>query len=272
MKLCTLLFILISIEVSAQGNQQLTPIEMSQMRNSLDNMEINKQQQQQSASTVPSTQPAPPLNTNLPPAGSPPNNNVPGNQNNQATSNPPVGSPSPNPPGNPNNPNPQNNPNGQNNPSDPNQNPQNMPPNAGQGANLNTIPNPPPLSPEQDKAQKELMAKANVRNKSPFMIPTELFLRIKRALGEKASNSGQVDTSIEVRRRWPVKDYNLVGVIWRVKNPKAMISDREGRVHIFKLKDYIANAEGYISEINNGEVIIVERGAEIKLELKSGKK
>lgn len=273
MKLGVLLILLISLELAAQSGATLTPAEMNQMRNSLDNMDISKQQQAPpvpqgqapAAAPMPSNQPPPPAVTDTSqPVAAP---NPPLNPNNPGGNIPPVNFPGNQAPVNVNgNPPPVN-------PVDPNQNPQNMPPSA--GPNVNAIPNPPQLSPEQDKAQKELLAKANIRNKSPFMIPTELFLRIKRALGEKAANSGLIDTSIEVRRRWPIKDYTLVGVIWRVKNPKAMISDREGRVHIFKLKDYIANAEGYISEINNGEVIVVERGAEVKLELKttsSGKK
>lgn len=109
------------------------------------------------------------------------------------------------------------------------------------------------------------------RNKSPFMIPTELYNRVKQIsqTPAKGPSEGLIDNQVEVRRRWPLRDYNLVAVMWDVKNPKAMISDREGKLHIFRVKDYIANSEGYIAEITNGEVIVVERGAEIKLKLKA---
>lgn len=108
------------------------------------------------------------------------------------------------------------------------------------------------------------------RNKSPFMIPTELYNRVKQMQTVKTSPSeGTVDSQIEVRRRWPLRDYTLVAVMWDVKSPKAMIADRENKLHVFRVKDYIANSEGYVSEITNGEVIVVERGAEIKLKLKS---
>lgn len=108
----------------------------------------------------------------------------------------------------------------------------------------------------------------NGRKKSPFMIPNELYKRIKKNQAVKVVTSdGSVDDSVEVRRRWPLNVYRLVGVLWNVKKPKALIRDKDGTVNVYKVRDYIANAEGYVAEINNGEVIVVERGAEIKLKL-----
>ncbi len=107
------------------------------------------------------------------------------------------------------------------------------------------------------------------RNKSPFMIPTELYNRVKEMQTVKtAPTETSVNSQVDVRLRWPLRDYNLMAVMWDTKNPKAMISDREGKLHIFRVKDYIANSEGYVAEITNGEVIVVERGAEVKLKLK----
>jgi hypothetical protein len=105
------------------------------------------------------------------------------------------------------------------------------------------------------------------RQKSPFMIPNELYIKIKKKMGEKP-NTVEVDDAVEVRLRWPLKDYKLVGVIYDTKKPKAMIADREGKVHVYREKELIANAGGYVAEINNGEVIVVEKGAEVKLQLK----
>lgn len=105
------------------------------------------------------------------------------------------------------------------------------------------------------------------RVKSPFMIPNELYIKIKKKIGEKP-NTIDIDDAIEVRLRWPLKDYKLVGVIYDTKKPKAMIADRDGKVHVYREKELIANAGGYVAEINNGEVIIVEKGAEVKLQLK----
>lgn len=111
-----------------------------------------------------------------------------------------------------------------------------------------------PMSPDQ-------------RVKSPFMIPNELYIKIKQKIGEKP-NTVSIDDAVEVRLRWPLKDYKLVGVIYDTKKPKAMIADRDGKVHVYREKELIANAGGYVAEINNGEVIVVEKGAEVRLQLK----
>jgi len=64
----------------------------------------------------------------------------------------------------------------------------------------------------------------------------------------------------------------LVGVLTGIKIPKALIRDRDGKIHTFRPKELIANSGGYVSEINNGEVIVVEQGAEFKLPLKKDDK
>jgi Tfp pilus assembly protein PilP len=136
---------------------------------------------------------------------------------------------------------------------------------------LEPQPAPPAIgSPNVNPNNNKSLNAQGSRNKSPFMIPTDLYNRVKQMQTVTTpSSEGAVDNQVEVRRRWPLRDYNLVAVMWGVKSPKAMISDRENKLHVFRVKDYIANSEGYISEITNGEVIVIERGAEIKLKLKS---
>jgi hypothetical protein len=126
-------------------------------------------------------------------------------------------------------------------------------------------PLPPSLSPGGPLNIKKLQQAAAKRVKSPFMIPNELYLKL---LKKKGDNQAEVvDLSIEPRRRWALKYYKVVAVIWSVKNPKAMIYDKDGKMHLFKEKDYIANQEGFITEINNGEVVVLERGAEHRLKM-----
>ena len=117
------------------------------------------------------------------------------------------------------------------------------------------------------KQESNVPVSTDQRVKSPFMIPNELYIKIKKKMGEKP-NIVDVDESVEVRLRWPLKQYKLVGVIYDTKKPKAMIADREGKVHVYREKELIANGGGYVAEINNGEVIVVEKGAEVKLQLK----
>lgn len=144
------------------------------------------------------------------------------------------------------------------------------------------LPSPAPVTPDSvapaptangvaDKIQRpmnlrELEQSANTRVKSPFMIPTELYLKIKRMVGERIEQT--IDMSIDAKRRYPLKDYTLVGVLSNVKKPKAMILDRDGKMHVFKLKEFIANSGAFITEISSSEVIVIERGAELVLKLR----
>lgn len=181
----------------------------------------------------------------------------------------------PNQPGMPGQQNPQPNPGQQNPGQQPNTQPPNNlplqgatnppPPNMGQPL---LAPLPPKLSggviPINTKVLEQTVAN---RVKSPFMIPNELYLKLMRKKGDSPTE-GLVDLSVEPSRRWALKYYSLVAVIWNVKNPKAMILDKEGKMHLYREKDYIANQEGVITEINNGEVVVLERGVEVKLKLK----
>ena len=123
----------------------------------------------------------------------------------------------------------------------------------------------PPAAPKKIGGKDEVVLEKRV--KSPFMIPDELYFKIKRKMGEK-SQFVAIDETVEVRLRWPLAEYTLVGVIWDTRRPKAMIKDKQGKVHVFREKELIANGGGYVAEISNGEVIVVERGAEIKMQLK----
>lgn len=69
-----------------------------------------------------------------------------------------------------------------------------------------------------------------------------------------------IDSQMEAIRRWPLSDYRLKGVIWDVKNPKAMIVDKVNTLHLLKKNYRIGNHEGIISQINESEIIVVQKG------------
>jgi len=113
---------------------------------------------------------------------------------------------------------------------------------------------------------KDLEKKIATRVKHPFMLPNQLFLKIKKKMGD-TQGEGYVDESVVPQKRWAVKYYKLVAIIWNVKKPKAMITDRESNIHVFYMNDHIGNNEGIITAIRSGEVVIKEKGAEIKLKM-----
>ena len=91
--------------------------------------------------------------------------------------------------------------------------------------NVPQIPIAPPPSGGLRPSLKDIEANVSLRNKSPFMIPTDLYVRIKRKQGERIVE-GLIDNNVDPKVRWPIRNYTLVGVLSKVKNPKALISDK----------------------------------------------
>jgi type IV pilus assembly protein PilP len=62
---------------------------------------------------------------------------------------------------------------------------------------------------------------------------------------------------------WPLQKYDLeqlklVGVIWEVKIPKAMILDPSGHGYVVTVNERIGRNNGYIARIREGEIVVVE--------------
>ena len=58
-----------------------------------------------------------------------------------------------------------------------------------------------------------------------------------------------------------------MGVLTNVSTPKALITDPNGKLHTYKLKEFIANSGAFITEIDDDEVVIFERGIEFVMKL-----
>lgn len=72
-----------------------------------------------------------------------------------------------------------------------------------------------------------------------------------------------VASSVALGPLWPLQRFGLdqlrlVGVIWDVSNPKAMILDPAGKGYIVKVNERIGRNNGYIARIREGEIVVVE--------------
>ena len=94
--------------------------------------------------------------------------------------------------------------------------------------------------------------------RDPFKLPEYIIIKIR----QKAALSftpGPVDESgIDPIRRWPLGSYGLVGIIWDVKKPKAMLQDRMNTIHVLQVNDFIGNAKGVVTRIQNGSITVLE--------------
>ncbi|MGZ5025147.1 MAG: pilus assembly protein PilP, partial [Chthoniobacterales bacterium] len=72
-----------------------------------------------------------------------------------------------------------------------------------------------------------------------------------------------VDTSAPTRplspaQRFDLDQLRLVGIMWDIRDPKAMFMDPEAEVIVLGRDEGIGNRNGYIASIREGEVVVVE--------------
>lgn len=59
-------------------------------------------------------------------------------------------------------------------------------------------------------------------------------------------------------QRYDIAKLKLIGIIWDVKRPRAMISDPDGKMHVVGPNTKIGIRNGYIAVIREGEIVVVE--------------
>lgn len=92
--------------------------------------------------------------------------------------------------------------------------------------------------------------------RDPFRLPEELIIKIRQKNAQ--TNTGTIDPGVDAIRRFPLASYQLVGIIWEVKRPKAMFMDRLNKIHMVQVNDFIGNAQGVVTSIQSGSVTVLE--------------
>jgi type IV pilus assembly protein PilP len=57
---------------------------------------------------------------------------------------------------------------------------------------------------------------------------------------------------------YDVSQFRLVGIIWQVRNPKAVVRDPVGKMHLIYRETKIGRNSGFVASIREGEVLVVE--------------
>lgn len=132
-----------------------------------------------------------------------------------------------------------------------------------------------PILAQPTAAQPNLSPATDPKNtgsfkRDPFRLPKYLIdkLTYKPPPPPAAVDEQAIDDRVEPIRRWPAKEYLLVGIIWEVKNPKGLVKDLQGRVHVVKLRDRLGNKDGIITAIKEGAITITEKKVPFVLRLK----
>lgn len=138
-----------------------------------------------------------------------------------------------------------------------------------------TVPTAPysPTSPAKGSIQSGLGANVfgddSIR-RDPFRLPQYLInkLTFRPPAPIAAIDQQAIDDRVEPIRRWNTKEYTLVGIIWEVKNPKALLRDVQSRVHVIRINDKVGNQEGVVTSIREGAITVSEKDDPVVLRLK----
>lgn len=63
---------------------------------------------------------------------------------------------------------------------------------------------------------------------------------------------------LEPLQRWELERLRVVGILWDVRTPRAMIKDPDGVVFVVTKNSKVGRNEGFVAAIREGEVVIVE--------------
>lgn len=75
---------------------------------------------------------------------------------------------------------------------------------------------------------------------------------------DKPVEQQQVHGPLLPLQRFDLNQLSLVGIIWDVKHPKAMIKDPSGQTHVVSTNTKVGPHNGYIAVIREGEIVVVE--------------
>jgi len=68
-------------------------------------------------------------------------------------------------------------------------------------------------------------------------------------------------------QKFEIDQYQLVGIIWGVERPRALVEDPEGVGHVMEIGTYIGRNWGKVTQVTSGEVVVTEEYQTIDGEL-----
>ena len=69
------------------------------------------------------------------------------------------------------------------------------------------------------------------------------------------------------RQRLEIDDYRLVGIIWGIDRPRALVEDPDSVGHVMEIGTYIGKNWGKVTQITSSEVVVTEEYQTIDGEL-----
>ncbi|AHI05098.1 fimbrial assembly protein [Bdellovibrio bacteriovorus W] len=79
-----------------------------------------------------------------------------------------------------------------------------------------------------------------------------------KVIRPQQADTGGLNEVLEPLQRWELERLQVVGILWEVKTPRAMIRDPDGVVFTITKNSKIGRNEGFVAAIREGEVVILE--------------
>lgn len=80
-----------------------------------------------------------------------------------------------------------------------------------------------------------------------------------KAFRAVSPNAGQKQTAVlEPLQKYELDRLQIVGILWEVRTPRAMVRDPDGFVHTVVKNTLIGRNEGYVATIREGEIVVIE--------------
>lgn len=136
------------------------------------------------------------------------------------------------------------------------------PPGQEQPAGNQFIPPPPPQqAPQENVGDGATATPAPIPTSHPddyFYDPTGKRDPFK-AFRAIVPNVGQKQTAaLEPLQKFELDRLQIVGILWEVRTPRAMVRDPDGLVHTVVKNTRIGRNEGYVAAIREGEIVVIE--------------
>ncbi len=88
--------------------------------------------------------------------------------------------------------------------------------------------------------------------------PFKPFKAIQTGGGSTATAPGGASKAVDPLQRWDLDRLQIVGILWEVNRPRAMVRDPDGGVYTVLKNSKIGRNEGVVTAIREGEIVVVE--------------
>ena len=94
--------------------------------------------------------------------------------------------------------------------------------------------------------------------RDPFRSPRSKSRRIAATV-EGEDGGGPENTVLLPLQQFDVSELRLIGIIWGVDEPQAMVMDPKNTTHMIRVDQRVGRNSGYVSSIRENEVVVIEQ-------------